>query len=729
MKKLTHIAGLLLLTLLLTAIAATAGAEKDGLWEYSVETSGLTITGYAGKTETNVVIPAEIKGFKVTGIAAHALADHKEIEKLTIPEGIVKIGPEAFKGCVKLNEICFNAVDCSVPEVNIFSNDKGAGVFSGAGSSSVTGLKVIFGDSVKKVPDHLFETASLDDGAHKGHPYAYVTEVVFSGSVKEIGWRAFCHCANLEKITVDGKIKTIDGEAFRYCSGMTDAIIGDSVTFIGDYAFDGCTAMETLTLGSELDSIGDGAFSNCSSLKEADLPVPLATMGKYAFADCISLKKVTIPSSLSKMGAEAFRGCVKLNEICFNAVDCSVPEVNIFSNDKGAGVFSGAGSSSVTGLKVIFGDSVKKVPDHLFETASLDDGNHKGHPYAYVTEVVFSGSIKEIGWRAFCHCANLEKITVDGKIKTIDGEAFRYCTGMTDAIIGDSVTFIGDYAFDGCNSMETLTLGSGLDSIGTYAFAGCASLTEVDFPVPLTALGVGAFVDCISLKKITLPTSLAKLGGEAFKGCVKLNEIYFNAVDCAVPEVYIYNKDKGAGVFSGAGSSSVTGLKIIFGEGVKKVPDHLFETASINKDYPYAYVTEADISSTVTSIGSKAFSNCKNLTSVSIRSKTARFADDSLEYCDKDALYFTVLPGSECIRHLSLNSFHYERVDSFEAEEPAEEVPVVEEAVEAVETVETVEEAVDEVTEPLLSIDELLEDVLPAEEPAVTDETHLFYLP
>ena len=631
------------ITCLLTAFcfflfgASAAKAEQvSGPWSYELTSEGLVIRGFAG-SDADVVIPDEIEGNKVSIIGQSAFKDNHTIKTLVIPEGVTRIQSEAFLGCTGLSLIEFNAKNCTVPDIWIYDDSRGCGVFSGAGSSSPTGLKVVFGDGVARVPDHLFDTASLDEYGFNGYPYACVTEVEFSDGVKEIGACAFRSCQLLESVTFGAGLKLIDTQAFWGCTHLPALAFPDKLTSIGEGAFARNEALETIAFGAGLESIGVSAFSGCVSLEALDMVSPLTTIDRKAFADCTALKTMTLPETLVNLNAEAFYGCVHLSAIDFNCANLTVPDIWIYDDSKGVGVFSGAGSASATGLTVTFGDKMTAIPDHLFDTASLEEYGKNGYAYAFVTDVVFSDSVKTIGSCAFRSCQSLKSVTFGSSVKSIGPLAFWDCRALESLAFDDALLEIGDEAFRYDTALESITWGTGLETIGASAFGGCTSLAEVSFVNPLTTVGPRAFMDCTGLTSLYLPENVTTLGAEAFMNCSKLAEITFDCPNVTIPEVWIYDDNKGAGVFSGAGSASTSGLTVHFGEKVTKVPDRLFETASDEEyghnGYAYAFVTEAEIPASVTEVGLRAFYNCQNLETVRFLGMDAMLAEGVFDGC------------------------------------------------------------------------------------------------
>ena len=648
MKRLIWAALLAVLCAALVAAVPAIAEQTSGDWQYELTSEGLVITGFAG-SQADVVIPDEIGGNKVSIIGRQAFADNHTMKTLVIPEGITAIRAEAFYGCTGLSRIEFNAKDCSVPGIWIYDGARGAGVFSGAGSASSSGLEIIFGDSVARVPDHLFDTASIDEYGLSGYPCAGVTAVALSDSIKEIGGCAFRSCQALESVSFGAGLKTIGGYAFYGCTRLDGLAFDDALTAIGECAFFGNTALESIEWGAGLESIGESAFRGCASLEALALVNPLTTIERQAFCDCAALKTLSLPESLVNLRAEAFFGCIKLGEIEINCANLSVPDIWVYDGSKGAGVFSGAGSASTAGLKVTFGDSVARVPDHLFDTASLDEYGHGGYACAFVTEAVFSDAVKQIGGCAFRSCQSLKQLTFGRKLETIEGYAFWGCTALPTVAFDDALLTIGDSAFFGNTALESIEWGAGLESIGSAAFRGCTSLGEVALAAPLTTVGSQAFADCTAMKSLLLPESVVNLNAEAFYNCVRLERIRVESANLTVPDIWIYDGNKGAGVFSGAGSASPSGLEVSFGDRVTKVPDHLFDTASIDEyghnGYPYAFVTRVDIPESVTDVGAYAFRSCQSLETVCFNGMDAMFGEGAFTLCTAQGFHIECPAG------------------------------------------------------------------------------------
>ena len=163
-------------------------------------------------------------------------------------------------------------------------------------------------------------------------------------------------------ISGEGEMENCQGSGskpwYHNRSKITKTVITGGVTGIGDYAFSYCTGLTSVTIPNSVTSIGD-----------------------YAFSGCTGLTSVTIPDSVTSIGYEAFSGCTGLKEVIYNAK--AAADLTEYSR-----VFEGAGTAA-DGMKVVIGESVKKIPAYLLYGA----GN--------IRFFVFTGNPPTVGSSAF----------------------------------------------------------------------------------------------------------------------------------------------------------------------------------------------------------------------------------------------------------------------------------------------------------------------------------------
>ena len=258
-------------------------------------------------------------------------------------------------------------------------------------------------------------------------------------------------------------------------------VIGDGVTGIGAAAFYGCSGLTSVTMGSNVTSIGESAFCGCTGLTGIVLPGSVTSIGEYAFSNCESLTAIEIPEGVTTLGNSAFFGCDNLKEVRYNA--------RAAANLTGlSGAFRSAGAS-VGGVKVIFGESVEKIPSNLFCNCES------------LTSVTIGSNVTSIGDNAFLDCKGLVEINYNARAAECTEDSFGSGDGLK-VTFGDSVERIPDYIFQDCPGLTSVTIGSSATTIGHYAFNRCTGLTSIKIPESMTNIGYMAFSGCTGLADV-----------------------------------------------------------------------------------------------------------------------------------------------------------------------------------------------------------------------------------
>lgn len=302
-----------------------------------------------------------------------------------------------------------------------------------------------------------------------------ITSLTIPSRVTQIGRAAFSGCTALSRIQFNAVNCTSIGMSCFDNAGQNAASLsvafGPGVTAVPAGMFssllrDRCPRITAVTIPASVTEIGANAFAGCQHLSSIIGGDGLRTIGASAFQDCYNLTSVTIPAGVTSLGADAFSGCTRLSSIRFQAVNCA--DLTLGSAFDNAGV-------SASGLDVVFGGGVRRVPGGLFQSLSAQS-------YPRITSVTIPGTVREIGTTAFY----------------------------------------------GCWSLSRLSLGDGLVQIGSYAFSGCATLGTVTIPASVTDIGAGAFNNCPRL------TIRAK-GGTAAQQYAQENNIPFQELVDQIP--------------------------------------------------------------------------------------------------------------------------------------------------------------------------------------------------
>ena len=469
---------------------------------------------------------------------------------LSIPESVQSIGSGAFHACSALTEIYYNAASVKL----IGSQDN---IFWSAGTQS-GGATVIFGDTVKNIPQYLFYVSEADF-------YANVIAIEIGNGAIDIGTSAFSGCIGLSKIQFGdcSQLAKIGSFAFANCSALTEVTIPDSVNTIGGFAFSGCGGLQSMTLpfiggsataesASETTLLGYifgttdfdgsvartqnyasngaktyyipnslkkvvvtggnlyGAFSNCYMLKEIILPDTITGIGAYSFEGCSSLDSILIPASVTSIGDYAFSRCSGLSEII-------IPEAVTSIGNYAFNSCSGLSSITVPQNVITIGcqafSECKRLQIVYYNAIRAEDLNG-------ASNYVFDQSGSSVG--------GLE-ILIGDEVERIPAYLFcfsnKYSSYINNVNIGHNVTEIGDYAFRACTKLVTITLPDKVTSIGDSAFADCSGLTEIILPNGLTTIERFAFSNS-GLTQIIIPVSMTTVGEYAFYGTA-LETVYY----------------------------------------------------------------------------------------------------------------------------------------------------------------------------------------------------------
>jgi hypothetical protein len=225
MKKKTILVVVILITAITTAFAQTAA---DFSVELTADGSGILIKRYLGRVLT-VQIPSTIEGLPVKEIGKGAFngADVANITSVTLPQGLVKIGEQAFIYQVRL-------------------------------------ASVVIPNSVTEIGKEAFRQCSV------------LKSVDIPDSVTTLGTSVFLQ-SGIERFTLGKGITIIPEGLFWECK-LASVVILEGVTEIGVNAFCGNYSFTSLTLPSTIRKIGSGAFLGCSSITTITIPDTVETI-------------------------------------------------------------------------------------------------------------------------------------------------------------------------------------------------------------------------------------------------------------------------------------------------------------------------------------------------------------------------------------------------------------------------------------------------------------------
>ncbi len=238
------------LTLVMTVTPITVNAESDGDYTYTVQNGAAVITGVSESLGGNVVIPSTLDEYTVASIDAYAFFDLKDIESITIPNGVTNIGPYAFYGCKNINGII---IPDSVEYIgeNAFYN---TAYYNNAQNWENDVLYI--GSHLIKAKDTLSDNYEIKNGTLTVANFAFsfcevLKSVSFPEGIKSIGKSAFSYCENLYNVTIPESVTYIGAEAFKNCTGLKSAVFKNPLAWRAVDLEDNVTKLAGESLANE----------------------------------------------------------------------------------------------------------------------------------------------------------------------------------------------------------------------------------------------------------------------------------------------------------------------------------------------------------------------------------------------------------------------------------------------------------------------------------------------
>lgn len=217
-------------------------------------TNDNVVIGYNGRLST-VEIPEGVTEIAPNAFNSYVTDSIYSFKKVILPSTLLKIGDDAFNGCIYLSEINFpdklyyignrafrlcNFKSITLPETVLTWGDY---VFADNAIETIN-----FPLNLKTIPNHMFSRNSISDltlgdnieiigeGAFENNP---LTNVSFGHGIKTIGNSSFAYTI-LKNITLPYSVTNIESFAFSNCSDFKNITINGNKLSISDTAFDGC---------------------------------------------------------------------------------------------------------------------------------------------------------------------------------------------------------------------------------------------------------------------------------------------------------------------------------------------------------------------------------------------------------------------------------------------------------------------------------------------------------
>lgn len=519
----------------------------------------------------DIEIPASVVSnghkFIVVELAANLFRNNHTLQKITIPNTIVRIGEDAFYNCNNPHVYFLGNISdwCAIDFANWYSNPTSCNKDFYIKNSRFDAIHLILPNGTKKVGSYAFRD------------FQKIKSVTIPNSVTAIGKGAFFSCLSLESIFIPSSVTSIGESAFARCNSMYSLIVSEDNP-IYDSRNDCNAIIETstntlqfgcknTTIHRSVTNIGYKAFHDCESISTISIPSSIKTIGIAAFEGS-SLVSITLNEGITSIGATAFQHCGNLESI-------EIP------------------NSVITIGEGVFNDCKK------------------------IKSIKLSKSLKSLP-SSFCpNCSSLTEIVIiPNSVTSIGDLAFYGCSSLTSLTIPSGVTTVGNNTFNNLPALQSIVLYSAPKNM---LFFQCPALTHITWNVEsgvysqrpfdriknqILSFTIGEDVEYVpanicdgmtNLESIVIPANIKQIGSHAFANCNKLTLVTWNATNSKIDDAIFQNTASKIKCFN-------------FGESVNIIPDFLCDGMS--------NLTSITIPKDVKVIGKNVFRYCRNLTSV-----------------------------------------------------------------------------------------------------------------
>lgn len=285
---------------------------------FEMTSEGAVITGYTGKADATLKLPASINGIPVVAIGDNAFRDCYSLKgSVSIPSTVKRIGAGAFYGCASLNGKV--TIPSSVTSIGDFAFYECLSLTGGLSlPSSVTRVGESAFAFCESMTGSLSLPASVTLGARCFQGAGFTGSItipstmklgsgVFVGTRLNITWAspAFTYTKSGSNVTITGWNGPVTG-------GLTipAQLGGGVVTAIAAEAFADVGLQGAVTIPGCVTSIGASAFRSNPGVTAITFHTGLQIISAYAFADCTGLTgTITLPATVSVLAETAFSGC------------------------------------------------------------------------------------------------------------------------------------------------------------------------------------------------------------------------------------------------------------------------------------------------------------------------------------------------------------------------------------------------------------------------------------
>ena len=215
----------------------------------------------------------EIDFSKVTRlkeIPSYLFSKLDDITTLVIPEGVTRIGDQAFYKCKNLTKIVF--------------------------PSTIEEIECVFIEDCNNLSEIDMSKVHL---------------------LKEIPENFFCYLDNLSSFVIPEGVTKIEGKAFHHCKNLTKIVFPSTVEDIECVFIEECRNLFEIDMSKVhlLKEIPENFLSFLDYLSSFVIPEGVTKIESKAFCHCKNLTKIVIPSTVEEIEGGFIEECRNLSEI------------------------------------------------------------------------------------------------------------------------------------------------------------------------------------------------------------------------------------------------------------------------------------------------------------------------------------------------------------------------------------------------------------------------------
>ncbi len=428
-----------------------------------------------------LVLPSEVKGYTVIGIASNAFAGCASLTEVTIPASITSIASGAFSGNTELTKVTYEGSPCPIAS-----------------------------------------------DAFDAYTYNHAALVVDDDKKEEFantqGWKEFI------SLTVDLFIgdtftdTTVEGIEVTYTvtsvSPRTVKVGIDALHVGVPSGTSGVITIPSSVKGYQVTAIASGAFASRSKVTEVILPPTITTLEDYAFGNT-SLKYVTLPASVQSIGTDIF---YYSNSITYVRVLSTTPiaiKEDAFPKRSKITLYVPYGSKEAYQTAAYWKEFKEIVELPEDDSDILMPGTTFTSPTVEGVDVLYT-------------VTSIMPNTVKVASKSVDKGTSGSVT-IPSNVNGYVVIGVSANAFQDASKVSQIILPSTVTTLDERAFYFCYA-KEINIPTGVTVIPEETF-RYADITRITIPTSVQTIGSNAFYKCDDLAFVFMeSATPIGIPE-------------------------------------------------------------------------------------------------------------------------------------------------------------------------------------------------